>query len=173
MPRSYDYVGPPEIASAVVGDATGVTIRSREDLVRWAREQNEWDGGSLTVTFVVSTDGALRVAPRRSEHVACALGGSILAAGELTIRLEPELEVVAATNQSTGYCPEPSCWGPARAALDALGIRSPRELTSAYVFRRCPRCGERTLIKEEWFVCALCGEDLPREWNFDRLPPPR
>jgi hypothetical protein len=171
MPRSYDYVGPSEIASAVVDDRTGVTIRSADDLVRWAREQDEWDGESLTVTFVVPTDGALRVAPRRSEHVACALDGSVLAAGELTIRLEPELEVVAATNQSTGYCPEPSCWDAARAALDALGIRCPRELTSAYVFRQCPRCGERNLVKEEWFVCALCDEDLPRAWNFDRRPP--
>lgn len=116
MPRSYDYVGPPALASTVVGDPTGVTIRCADDLVRWAREQDEWDGESLTVTFVVPTDGTLRVAPRRSEHVACALGGSVLAAGELTIRLEPELAVVAATNQSTGYCPEPSCWDVARAA---------------------------------------------------------
>lgn len=33
--------------------------------------------------FVVGTDGALRPAPRRSEHVACAGGDMVLGAGEI------------------------------------------------------------------------------------------
>lgn len=163
--RLYDYVGPPDIAAAVAGVDTGVTVRHADDLVRAARAGDERQGDAIVLTFVVTSDGELRVAPRRSEHVACARGGRVLAAGELTIRLAP-LEVVAASNQSTGYCPEPSSWLVARAILDGVGVVCPRAPTRACVFRRCPACGERNLVKDEWYVCDLCGEALPLAWNF-------
>jgi hypothetical protein len=59
-----------------------------------------------------------RPAPRarRSEHVVCAGGGLVRAAGELRFELRHGSVVVAeASNQSTGYCPEPQSWT-ARAA---------------------------------------------------------
>ncbi|WP_052550962.1 hypothetical protein [Enhygromyxa salina] len=167
MPKSYEYVGPPEIRAAAKREQLGVSVRSAEELAAWVRNQPEWDGDSLTATFVVVPDGTLRVAPRRSEHVGCALDGAVLAAGELTICLAPQVQIIAATNQSTGYCPQPSCWDVARAALGAIAIACPEHLTSAYEFRRCPSCGERNLVKEDWFVCVFCDTDLPREWNFD------
>lgn len=167
----YEYVGPAEIKESVEEDAAGTSILSADELRDWLQLQDEWSDDTVTVTFVVSPAGALRLAPRRSEHVACALGGPVLAAGELTLRSKPQLEVVGATNQSTGYCPEPSCWGAARAALKALGVPCPAELTHAYTFRLCVECGERNLVKDDWFECGCCGRELPREWNFDAAGP--
>ncbi len=166
MAALYDYVGPSAIREAVVGDDSGVTIDSVDTLRAWSATQEEWEDGLLTLTFVVVPDGVLRVAPRRSEHVACALGGPVLAAGELTLTREPELAVIYATNQSTGYCPRPECWSAALAALQAAGIPCPVDLTQSYDFRFCTACQERMLVKEQWFVCDLCGNDLPQEWNF-------
>lgn len=169
MSRIYAYVGPPEIRRAVADTPAGVEIRAPADLLDWARAQPEWDADTLTATFVVTLAGVLRVAPRRSEHVACAGGHAVLAAGELTLRAEPELAVEGVTNQSTGYCPEPACWSAILPRLEALGVPHPAELTRAFVFRRCPACGERNVVKEGWFVCDLCGADLPAHWNFADL----
>ncbi len=171
MVKIYDYVGPIEIKEAVADDASGVSITSADDLRAWSEQQDEWDEDRLTVTFVVVPNGTARVAPRRSEHVACALGGPVLAAGELTVRLKPRIEIVEATNQSTGYCPEPECWQAARSALTAAGVPCPTELTHSYIFRLCTQCGERNLIKDDWFECDSCGQDLAREWNFDEIAP--
>jgi len=165
--KLYHYVGPDEIRRAVAGDPSGTSIRTATDLIAWATTQDEWCGDSLIATFVVSSDRTLRVAPRRSEHVACALGGSVLAAGELTVCLVPELEITEVTNQSTGYCPEPSCWEVVRSCLVALGIAGPEHLTKVYTFRRCVDCGERNLVKDGRLFCDLCEHELPAEWNFD------
>jgi hypothetical protein len=73
---------------------------------------------------------------------------------------------VGASNQSTGYCPDPDCWPAVAAALDRAGIPHPGRFTVEVIFRRCPSCGERNLVKDDWFVCALCEAELPREWNF-------
>lgn len=167
MARLYDYVGPTEIKEAVAEYPAGISILSVDDLLTWLEQQDEWSDDSITVTFIVSPEGTLRIAPRRSEHVACAQGGPVLAAGELTFRLKPRLEVVGATNQSTGYCPEPECWEATRSTITALGILCPAELTYAYTFRLCVQCGERNLIKDDWFECSSCGQELPHEWNFD------
>jgi hypothetical protein len=125
------------------------------------------DGEPLT--YVVNRSGTLIVAPRRSEHVACAGGEDVLGAGELTaIRLQKSarISVVEISNQSTGYCPEPESWPAVAAALDVAKLSHPGRFTFEAIFRRCPRCGARNLVKEEWFVCAECDADLPRAWNF-------
>ena len=64
------------------------------------------NGGGEPFTFVVDLEGVLRLAPRRSEHVACAGGRPVLSAGEVSFERGPDgWEVTSATNQSTGYCP--------------------------------------------------------------------
>lgn len=166
----YGYVGTREVLEAVQGAPEGAAIHARDDLQRWADAQDDWQGDALTATFVVMPDGTLRVAPQRSEHVACAGGGQVLAAGELVVCLHPGLAVVSVTNQSTGYCPEPDCWESVRAALAAAGVPAPAALSEAFVFRRCPTCGERNLVKEGWFECACCGAELPQTWNFATEP---
>ncbi len=32
--------------------------------------------------------------------------------------------------------------------------------------RRCLACGQRNIVKDDWFVCGVCGKDLPAAWNF-------
>jgi hypothetical protein len=158
----YAYVGPDEIRARVA--PSGAPIGSVAELEAWvAANGDERDGSTVPATFTVIEDGTLRIAPRRSEHVACAGGGAVLAAGELFLGAR---EVVGASNQSTGYCPDPDCWPAVAAALDRAGIPHPGRFTVEVIFRRCPSCGERNLVKDDWFVCALCEAELPREWNF-------
>ncbi len=164
----YRYVGPAAIRERERGSPPGVALRRLEDLQRWlaARGHGGTQGHVLTVTFVVTPDGLLRIADRRSEHVACAAGGDVLAAGELEFGTSP-LEITGASNQSTGYCPEPRCWHALAAALDRLGVPHPGGFTFACEFRRCPACGQRNLVKDGWLECGVCGAELPERWNFD------
>jgi hypothetical protein len=39
------------------------------------------------------------------------------------------------------------------------------------VFRRCPRCAELNVVKEEFFVCVFCESDLPAVWNIGAIAP--
>lgn len=161
--REYSYVGPAAILERVAGAPPGVVVASADDAVRWLDGRRTREE---IVTYTVGTDGSLRVADRRSEHVACAGFGPILAAGEMTLaRTRTGAEVVAVSNQSTGYCPEPSCWPAVARALDAAGLAHPGAFTVAYEFRRCPACGAIHLVKDGDLTCA-CGAPLPAAWNF-------
>jgi hypothetical protein len=155
--RHYAYVGPAEIREAVREHPIGALVTSVADLVAQAAD------GSI-LTYVITIDGQLRVADRRSEHIACAGGEPVLAAGELGV--DDRGVVVTASNQSTGYCPEPNCWSALAAALERANIEHPGRFTQAFEFRRCEACGERNLVKDRWFVCSLCDAELPAIWNF-------
>ena len=89
-----------------------------------------------------------------------------MAAGEITV--SPDGEVLEVSNQSTGFCPEVECWPVVARTLEKAALDHPGAWTASFQFRRCPRCGARTLIKEEVFECAECGGELPARWNFDR-----
>jgi hypothetical protein len=52
-------------------------------------------------------------------------------------------------------------------ALDRVGVPHPGIFTDAVVFRRCPTCGERNVVREDDFVCAVCDSALPMQWNFE------
>jgi len=108
------------------------------------------------------------IADRHSEHVACADGGPVLAAGEMVFSVEgSEIEVVEVSNQSTGFCPEPECWTVVVQTLDYLRVPRPEAWTHAFAFRRCPSCRAINVIKDAVFECDVCGADLPEIWNFD------
>ncbi|MCF2527594.1 hypothetical protein [Yinghuangia soli] len=167
-PRVYAYVGPPEIAAAAAesGAAPGQPIVSSGDLAAWltARDRAEH---SEPFTYAVTEDGILRLAPRRSEHVACAAGRPVLAAGEIGFAVRSGRWVVdEVSNLSTGYCPEPSCWDVLSVVLDRIGVPHPAELTYAIVFRRCAACAERNVVRDGDFTCAVCDAALPAAWNF-------
>ncbi|MFL6074129.1 MAG: hypothetical protein ACJ73S_12100 [Mycobacteriales bacterium] len=164
-PRRYRYVGPPDLRAAAPRGESGRPIRSGADFDAWAATVPDRDLAE-PFTFVVDTAGTLRLAPRRSEHVACAGGGEVLAAGEIAFACRPSgWAVTEVTNQSTGYCPDASCWPAVAAALDHAGLPHPPAFTAALTFRRCPDCGERNVVKDDDFTCAVCGGDLPRRWN--------
>jgi hypothetical protein len=167
--RLYRYVGPSDIRARVATQSAGAVIAAAPDLLAWLDGSKQCPGpdGLIAVTFVTDTAGRLLISDRRSEHVACAGGGMVLAAGELFFHVEREqVTAVEVSNQSTGYCPEPESWPAIAAALDRAGISHPGRFTREIVFRRCPACSERNVVKDGWFVCALCGADLPERWNF-------
>lgn len=161
---AYCYVGPEEIRRAVSSFPIGTPIASVGDAETWLDAHA--DALVEGATYVVDLQGRLRLAPRRSEHVACAGGEEVLAAGEIRFhRAGHRLGVAEVSNQSTGYCPDTSCWPAVARALEAAGINPPSGFSLEVVFRRCPRCGERNLVKEGWFVCVFCDADLPAGWN--------
>jgi hypothetical protein len=169
MPRSYRYIGPEEISIRSRSAPRGVPIKFPDDIRRWVsgtgQESNA--GGLIIATFIVDLEGWLWIADRHSEHVACAGGEPVLSAGELGIRFDrDEIEVVEASNQSTGYCPEPESWPQVALALDRIPLRHPQKFTSEVVFRRCPTCGQVNIIKDGWLFCLACGDELRQRWNL-------
>jgi hypothetical protein len=170
MARLYRYQGPRAIADAVASHTEGHRIRSAADLEHWmhhtAQQANSW--GLIEATFVIDRDGVLSLADRHSEHVACAGGKAVRAAGEMFFaRYENGWEIREVSNQSTGYCPEPSSWQEVAAALARIPLAGPEGFSQVYLFRRCPACRQINLIKEQVFVCAVCDSEPPRAWNFD------
>ena len=165
----YRYVGPPELRASISPPRRH--IRNASDVLDWARQCSHGRGevgGELVVTFIISARGELWIADRRSEHVACAVGEAVLSAGEMTFVLRKErVKVVDASNQSTGFCPPPSTWLVVARALDEIGVSRPDDFTARFEFRRCGQCGATNLVKDDWFVCAVCDADLSREWDFD------
>jgi len=116
-------------------------------------------------------DGSLSLAPRRTEHVACAQGAVVLAAGEVRFTgTEETLLVDEITNQSTRYCPEPDSWPVVATALSAIGLAAPDGYTLEFVFRRCAQCDQLNIVKDGWFYCGACDGELPITWNVDRQP---
>lgn len=119
---AYAYVGPEDIGEAVRPGGGGARIRTPADLDAFlsARPADEL---AEPFTFVVDASLTLRLAPRRSEHVACADGKPVRAAGELGFaRTSSGWAVTYASNQSTGYCPDPASWQSVAAALTRAGI---------------------------------------------------
>jgi len=162
----YRYVGPAEILARRSTPVGIVIADTRDRLERWLGDRHA-AGIVEPDTFVVDLRGTLRLAPRQSEHVACAGGQEVLAAGEITFAAGAAgYAVQAVSNQSTGYCPDPDCWPAVAAALDRLRIAHPGGFTDALTFRLCIACGERNVVRDDDFVCALCGCALPAHWNF-------
>ncbi|WP_055715465.1 hypothetical protein [Streptomyces torulosus] len=165
--RSYRYVGPVELKATVRPGDGGRRIGSATDFVGWIVEQSAAELAE-PFTYVVGMDGALRLAPRRSEHVACADADMVLSAGEISFTREADRWTVSeVSNQSTGYCPDVSSWVEVARALDAVELRRPSGFTHEVVFRRCPDCEEHNIVRENDFVCVFCGSDLPAAWNVD------
>ena len=160
----YEYVGSDEIRASVSNFPIGAKIRSINDLKTWLDEtyQKPDRAGLIPATFVVDTEGFLRLADRHSEHVACAGGAAVLSAGEIFFSDKSfNLEVVEITNQSTGYCPEPESWQFVAKALDRIPVLHPGKFTTHFLFRRCLLCQQLNIIKNNLFACAVCHAELP------------
>ncbi|MFF7159453.1 hypothetical protein [Streptomyces sp. NPDC008139] len=165
--RSYRYVGPAELKARVRPGDEGHSVRTPEDLARWFSSRGPEERAE-PFTFVIGTDGLLRLAPRRSEHVSCAGGAPVLSAGEMSfLQSSGRWSITDVSNQSTGYCPDPSSWPSVAAALARAGIVHPGGFTHEVVFRRCPACDEVNVVREGDFVCVFCESPLPDNWNVD------
>jgi hypothetical protein len=169
--RRFRYLGP-----AALGDlphaTDAVDVTSMEVLGRWLGAQDPRDR-MAPLTYVVTVDGVLRVAPRGREHVACARSQDVLGAGEIQFALDAAAWIVTEiSNQSTGYCPDLDSWPAVAAGLDRAGLRHPGGFTQPIVFRACPACSAKNIVRDDDFVCAVCGDALPDTWNLDGLGPP-
>ncbi|MGC5020379.1 hypothetical protein [Micromonospora sp. DT47] len=101
--RRYRYVGPADVRASVADSPEGWPIRSSVDLDTYLAAADPRDRDE-PFTYVIVPGGTLRLAPRRSEHVACAGGGEVLGAGEIAFAGERDGSVVTeVSNQSTGY----------------------------------------------------------------------
>jgi hypothetical protein len=166
--RRFRYVGPAELRDLPAA-VDAVTVTSGEELTGWLAAQDARDRAA-PFTYVITTDGAVLVAPRRREHVACAGGQDVLGAGEIQFDLDDAGWFVSEiSNQSTGYCPDVESWPAVAAALDRAGLRHPDGFTQPIIFRACPTCLARNIVRDDDFICAVCGADLPSEWNLDQL----
>jgi hypothetical protein len=166
----YPYVGPSDLREPG-HEPSGFAITSQASLAAWLGCQAR-DELADPFTFVVSANGDLLIAPRRSEHVHCAGGREVLAAGEITFIPDGRnWRAVAVTNHSTGYCPAPESWPATAASLDRAGITHPAGYDPVVVYRRCPACQAINIVHDEDFACALCDGSLPREWNVSQEPP--
>ncbi|MFD8735869.1 hypothetical protein ACFV06_13185 [Streptomyces sp. NPDC059618] len=166
--QTYRYVGPPELRALVRPENEGTTIRSTADLDDWASARSPAEMAE-PFTFVIDTAGLLRLAPRHSEHVACAGGHHVLSAGEITFHTESgHLTVSEISNQSTGYCPDTTSWPAITKALDTAGIHHPPGFTHEFVFRHCLPCGQLNIVRENNYTCVFCDKELPREGNTDK-----
>jgi hypothetical protein len=164
--RLYRYVGPAHLAEQAQSQIPRCQPGSPEELTAWLT--GEGYALPVTLTYVVTADGRLRVSDRNSEHVACARGEPVRAAGEIGFRSSAGRPVVDfLTNQSTGYCPEPSCFAAASDAVLEAGFDAPPGFSHEFTFRRCPTCSGISIVKEADFECAACGSALPLGWNFD------
>src|SRR5262249_34976537 len=167
----YRYVGPKDIAQMAAGTPKGALILSASDITRWISETHQKPDadGAIIATYVIDDDGSLRIADRRSEHVACAGGKPVRSAGEITFELTGRHPRIAAvTNQSTGYCPEPQSWEAVATALNAakLDYQGPDWFEPAFEFRRCLSCASINVVKNNVFRCSICDAPLPTCWNF-------
>ena len=166
MILQLQYVGPPAILEAVRESDRGTVILSPDELSNWLGElAAAGDSEQGWCTYVIDLQGRLVLAPRRTEHVACAGAFPVLAAGELQLDLR-SCTIIEITNNSTGYCPPENCWSAVASALDHASLAHPGSFTFTASFRRCPSCLERNLVKDDWFYCAMCESELPADWNF-------
>lgn len=170
MRSLYRYVGPKRIAERISAARAGIRVESPDDVRRWVRQtEQEIDAaGDIIATFVIEEEGWLRVADRRSEHVACAGGGPVRAAGEMAFHVSRNGVTVSwVTNQSTGFCPEPDSWPTVHAALERAGIDAPDGFSRVFDFRRCPCCGAINIVKDGVLECGVCSTPLPDVWNLE------
>lgn len=169
--RRYSYVGPSDLKQRLKRESHCIHITSAADLIPWtAALSSSRRDSDIPATFIIDLAEHLWVADRRSEHVACADGQDVLAAGEIIFeRSGNHICAAEITNQSTGYCPEPECWSVVARVLDRLGISRPQFFTQAFEFRRCDRCSATNLIKDDVYECAICNSPLSRDWNYTNV----
>lgn len=162
-------MGPDDLRAGIRPAGVGSRIGSPADFDCWAAQRPATELAE-PFTFVVDADGVLLLAPRRSEHVACAGGRPVLSAGEIGFAREAGRWAVGyVSNHSTGYCPDVGSWPAMARVLDRVGLVRPSAFTHEVVFRRCPGCQEHNIVREDDFVCVFCGGDLPEVWNVDPL----
>lgn len=158
--RLYLYVGPKSILQSKTS-CERIQVTKHSDITAWSKEHLH----SRIATFIIDEHKDLWVADRHCEHVACARGKAVFAAGEMTFSLSAA-QVLFVTNQSTGYCPQPESWQVVNEVLAKTDMQYPEYFGKAFHFRRCTKCKQINIIKDNIYECAVCGTQLDTKWNF-------
>lgn len=169
MNKPYSYVGPHELRQLLAHPAPRTCVQRPADVRVWITQTHQHldRDKTVTATFIIAVDGLLWIADRHSEHVVCARGEPVRTAGEITFTIhKDQVAVVAVTNQSTGYCPEPESWPAVAVALERIPLQHPETWTMAYTFRRCMLCSTINIVKDSLYECTVCQTPLPQHWNF-------
>ena len=156
---SYPYIGPDHILERVYENFQGFRIGIPMDFLIWIHQtKQKLQNGILTVTYVINEEKQLLIADRHSEHVQCAFGQPVLAAGELTIEVDKQhVEIFEISNQSTGYCPHVNSWSVVEEVLSKMGMVYPDYFTSAFTFGYCDTCQKPSILKGFDDNCSRCG----------------
>ncbi|MGB1241872.1 MAG: hypothetical protein ACPG49_05085 [Chitinophagales bacterium] len=173
-PKEYEYVGPKEILQMIKAKYRGTVIEESEEIRNWigANHKNTKFGDVAICTFTINLQGKLVIADRHSEHVQCAFGEKVRSAGEIGFVVEKKNEVYvdSITNQSTGYCPSSESWFEVEKALKAIlqlkGLSEFKGFDPAFIFSYCPDCKTRQIVKDEFYFCLKCEEELLSEGEF-------
>jgi hypothetical protein len=160
--KIYSYIGPENHLLLSKTASGGKIIRQSNDVANWSHATHQVPNrvGLIPATFVIDLDKNLRLADRRSEHVACAQGKEVLSAGEIFFAIDGEdIEVIEISNQSTGYCPDPDSWLIVEEVLNQIGIRHPGRFTLEITFAVCQKCGQKNIVKGDR-RCGNCGFEI-------------
>lgn len=166
--KLYKYVGSTDIKKSVSSYPIGTRIKSQEDIKTWINSTGQHidNAGFIICTFVIDSEGYLRIADRHSEHVTCSGRNPVISAGEIFfVQNKNKYEIAEISNQSTGFCPEPESWLSVSQVLNLIPINHPGKFTVIFIFRRCIKCGLLNVVKEDLFFCADCNTILPKKWN--------
>lgn len=169
---TYNYIGPEDLLELITDDVDNTCLKQPSDVLKWIKiTGQELDSNkSITATYIVDSDKLMWIGDRHMEHVVCAKGNSILAAGEITFTInQKEIYVSSITNQSTGFCPKPECWKQVTISLNKAKIEHPDNFTIAFEFRRCDSCNTLNLIKDNFYYCSVCDSELPKKWNIENI----
>ena len=164
----YSYVGPKHIINSVSYNIQKFRVTNSENVKQWIQKTSQVmeRDYSIIATYIIDEQQQLWITDRRYEHVACAEGKRVLAAGEMTFLVENNVSISEISNQSTGYCPKKSCWQVVETVMRRTGMNFPNYWTLAVTFRMCKNCHQRNIVKDAFFICDVCGEALNLHWNF-------
>ncbi len=173
-PKEYEYVGPQKILQTIKAKYRGKVIAESEEIHNWIRANHKTAkaGDVVICTFTINLQGKLVIADRHSEHVQCAFGENVISAGEIAFVVEKKggISVDSITNQSTGYCPSPESWFEVEKALKKIpklkGLSLLKSFEPKFVFSYCPDCKTRQIVKDEFYFCLECEQELLSEEEF-------
>lgn len=144
--HAYCYIGPAELNVELEIPRRHVTYRNQ--IEEWL---NRREVDQCSVTYIVNQAEELWISDRQTEHVVCAQGKPVLAAGEIGFLLNQTIEIEYVSNQSLGYCLPQNTWSVTQRVLDRLEIPHPGEFTLRCEFRRC----ENSPINRSQAIAAL------------------
>jgi hypothetical protein len=169
--KIYRYVGPENLLNLIHADICREAVENADSVLSWIRQTDQilnYDN-STTATYIIDTNEIMWICDRHMEHVVCAIGMPVLSAGEVTFRINNNhVEIPYITNQSTGFCPEPKSWIAVNKALKKTNIKHPNKFSVNFIFRLCTNCSTINIVKENFYLCAVCNHALEKQWNLDK-----